>query len=111
MVIAVAGTAAARADGAGTECRADNSVVPFRAKVPQRRRAKTRAYLMQTRVACSRPTAVHKRLEALVHDLQQLRDETDRIAFAEPSPDALREYRRANRELAEAQRAFSLASA
>jgi hypothetical protein len=49
-----------------------------------------------------------RRLEALVRDLQQLRDEADRVAFEEPSPDALREYRRANRELAEAQRAFAM---
>jgi hypothetical protein len=51
-----------------------------------------------------------RRLEALVRDLQQLRDEADRLAFDEPSPDALREYRRASRELAEAQRAFALAT-
>ena len=51
-----------------------------------------------------------RQLEALIHDLQQLRDEADRTAFAEPSPDALREYRRASRELAEAQRAFALAT-
>jgi hypothetical protein len=50
-----------------------------------------------------------QRLEALVRDLQQLRDEADRMAFQEPSPDALREYRRASRELAEAQRALVLA--
>lgn len=50
-----------------------------------------------------------RRLEALVRDLQQLRDEADRAAFAEPSPEALREYRRVSRELAEAQRAFALA--
>jgi hypothetical protein len=49
-----------------------------------------------------------RRLEALVRDLEQLRDEADRLAFAEPSPDALREYRRASRELAEAQRALVL---
>jgi hypothetical protein len=49
------------------------------------------------------------RLEALVRDLQQLRDEADRVAFDDPSPDALREYRRAARELAEAQRALVLA--
>jgi hypothetical protein len=49
-----------------------------------------------------------RRLESLVRDLQQLRDEADRAAFEEPSPDALREYRRASRELAEAQRAFAL---
>ena len=52
-----------------------------------------------------------RRLEALVRDLQQLRDEADRLAFDEPSPDALREYRRASRELAEAQRAFAMATA
>jgi hypothetical protein len=32
-----------------------------------------------------------RRLESLVRDLQQLRDEADRVAFDEPSPDALRE--------------------
>jgi hypothetical protein len=52
-----------------------------------------------------------RRLEALVRDLQQLRDEADRLAFQEPSPDALREYRRASRELAEAQRAFAMVTA
>ena len=51
-----------------------------------------------------------QRLEALVRDLEQLRDEADRLAFDDPSPDALREYRRASRELAEAQRAFALAT-
>jgi hypothetical protein len=51
-----------------------------------------------------------QRLEALVRDLQQLREEADRMAFDDPSPDALREYRRASRELAEAQRAFALAT-
>jgi hypothetical protein len=50
-----------------------------------------------------------RRLEALVRDLQQLRDEADRVAFEEPSPDALREYRRTSRELAEAQRALAMA--
>jgi hypothetical protein len=51
-----------------------------------------------------------RRLEALVRDLQQLRDDADRAAFEVPSPDALREYRRTSRELAEAQRAFALAT-
>ena len=51
------------------------------------------------------------RLESLVHDLQRLREEADRVAFDEPSPDALREYRRINRELTEAQRAFVMATA
>ena len=50
-----------------------------------------------------------QRLTALVHDLRQLRDEADRVAYAEPSPEALREYRRAARELAEAERALVLA--
>ena len=50
------------------------------------------------------------RIEALVRNLQQLRDEADRAAFQEPSPDALREYRRTSRELAEAQRAFAMAT-
>ena len=49
------------------------------------------------------------RLEALVRDLRQLRDEADKLAFDEPSPDALREYRRAARELAEAERALGMA--
>jgi hypothetical protein len=49
-----------------------------------------------------------RRLEALVHDLQQLRDAADRLAFEEPSPDALRDYRRAARELAEAERALGM---
>jgi hypothetical protein len=48
------------------------------------------------------------RIDALVRDLQQLRDEADRAAFQEPSPDALREYRRTNRELADAQRALAM---
>ena len=50
------------------------------------------------------------RLEALVRNLQQLRDDADRLAFEEPSPDALREYRRAERELNEAKRALAMAS-
>jgi hypothetical protein len=49
------------------------------------------------------------RLQALVRDLQQLRDAADQVAFDDPSPDALREYRRAARELAEAQRAVRMA--
>ena len=38
------------------------------------------------------------------------KDAHDYIAFDDPSPDALREYRRASRELAEAERAFALAT-
>jgi hypothetical protein len=48
------------------------------------------------------------RIEALVHDLQQLRDEADRAAFQEPSVEALREHRRTNRELVEAERALAM---
>jgi len=48
------------------------------------------------------------RIEALVRDLQQLRDDADRVALDEPSPDALREYRRTTRELAEARRALAM---
>jgi len=51
-----------------------------------------------------------ERLESLVRDLEQLRDEADRVAFEDPSPDALREYRRVTRELAEAKRALGLAA-
>jgi len=50
------------------------------------------------------------RLQALVRNLQQLRDDADRLAFEEPSPDALREYRRAERELNEAKRALTMAA-
>ena len=47
-------------------------------------------------------------LESLVHDLRQLRDQADREASDQPSPDALRAYRRATRELSEAERALEL---
>jgi hypothetical protein len=47
-------------------------------------------------------------LESLVSDLRLLRDEADRSANEQPSPDALRSYRRAARELAEAERALTL---
>ena len=50
-----------------------------------------------------------QRLAALIVNLRQLRDEADRVAYGEPSPEALREYRRAARELAEAERALVLA--
>jgi hypothetical protein len=44
----------------------------------------------------------------LVQDLRQLRDEADRVASDQPSPDALRAYRRAAHELSEAERAIVL---
>ena len=47
-------------------------------------------------------------LESLVQDLRQLRDGADRVASDQPSPDALRAYRRAIRELSEAERAIVL---
>jgi len=50
-----------------------------------------------------------ERVAGLIVDLRQLRDEADRAAYEEPSPDALREYRRAARALAEAERALDLA--
>jgi hypothetical protein len=47
-------------------------------------------------------------LESLARDLRQLRDEADRQAAEQPSPDALRAYRIAARELTEAERAIVL---
>jgi hypothetical protein len=59
-----------------------------------------------------RLVAIHdaRSLESLVQDLRQLRDEADRNASDQPSPDALRAYRRATRELTEAERALVLVS-
>ncbi len=59
-----------------------------------------------------RLVAIHdaRALESLVQDLRQLRDEADRNANEQPSPDALRAYRRAARELTEAERAVTLVS-
>jgi len=47
-------------------------------------------------------------LQSLVNDLRLLRDEADRTAYEQPSPDALRSYRRVARELAEAETALTL---
>jgi hypothetical protein len=47
-------------------------------------------------------------LQSLVNDLRLLRDEADRNAYEQPSPDALRSYRRVCRELAEAETALTL---
>jgi hypothetical protein len=47
-------------------------------------------------------------LESLVRNLRRLRDEADQIASDQPSPDALRAYRRAARELTEAEHALAL---
>jgi hypothetical protein len=47
-------------------------------------------------------------LQSLVSDLRQLRDEADREAYEQPSPDALRAYRRVAQELAEAELALTL---
>ena len=60
--------------------------------------------------AARRLSGVHTvaSLESLVRDLRQLRDDADRTASDQPSPDALRAYRRAARELTEAERALAL---
>ncbi len=47
-------------------------------------------------------------LKGLVHDLRMLRDEADLAATNYPSSEALGRYRRAARELAEAERALTL---
>jgi hypothetical protein len=47
-------------------------------------------------------------LETLVQELTRMRDQADREATDQPSPDALRTYRRIARELVEAQRAQAL---
>ncbi|MBI2755613.1 MAG: hypothetical protein HYX52_02785 [Chloroflexi bacterium] len=49
-------------------------------------------------------------IERMIGDLRLLRDEADRIAYEQPSPDSLQRYRRAARELAEAERALNLSS-
>jgi hypothetical protein len=84
---------------------------PFSRKgAPKERREDTGALDAGARRVFAAHGGDVRRLEALVRDLQQLRDEADRLAFDEPSPDALREYRRTSRELAEAQRAFAMAT-
>ncbi len=50
-------------------------------------------------------------LQGLVNDLRLLRDEADKAAFDQPSPQALSAFRRAARELAEAERALNMAEA
>ena len=82
----------------------------FRKGAPRAPREDTGALDASARRVLAANGGDPRRLEALVRDLQQLRDEADRVAFDEPSPEALREYRRASRELAEAQRAFALAT-
>ena len=82
----------------------------FRKGAPRAPREDTGALDASARRVLAANGCDPRRLEALVRDLQQLRDEADRVAFDEPSPEALREYRRASRELAEAQRAFALAT-
>ncbi len=54
--------------------------------------------------------AVHdaRSLQGLIGDLRMIRDEADKAAFDQPSPQALSAFRRAARELAEAERALSL---
>ena len=81
----------------------------FRKGAPRASREDTGALDANARRVLAAHGGDARRLEALVRDLQQLRDEADRAALVEPSPEALREYRRTSRELAEAQRAFVLA--
>lgn len=47
-------------------------------------------------------------LESLVGDVRLVRDEADRIALEEPSPEHLNAYRRAARNLQHAERALGL---
>jgi len=47
-------------------------------------------------------------LDSLVQQLRLVRDEADRTANEQPSPDALRAYRQAFRQLTEAERALGL---
>ena len=83
---------------------------PTRRGAPEAQREDTGALDLGARRVLTANGGDPQRLEALVRDLEQLRDQADRVAFDDPSPDALREYRRASRELAEAQRAFALAN-
>jgi hypothetical protein len=109
--VAEAGTAAVPAVGAGTEVPRRQQRRPVsRRGAPKAPREDAGALDASARRVLVANGGDPRRLEALVRDLEQLRDEADRMAFAEPSPDALREYRRASRELAEAQRAFVLAT-
>ncbi|HEY1292692.1 MAG TPA: hypothetical protein VGJ60_06315 [Chloroflexota bacterium] len=75
-------------------------------------REDTRALDASARRVLAAHGADAARLESLVGDLQQLPHEADRVelAFQEALPDALREYRRTSRELADAQRAFAMAA-
>jgi hypothetical protein len=104
-------TADVRAVGVGTEVPRRQQRRPVSRKgAPKSPREDTGALDASARRVLVANGGDPQRLEALVRDLQQLRDEADRMAFDDPSPDALREYRRANRELAEAQRAYVLAT-
>jgi hypothetical protein len=62
---------------------------------PKARGEKTRLLDASARRVLAANSGDAERFEALVHDLQQLRDKADRVAFQEPSPEALREYRHA----------------
>jgi len=108
---AAAGTAADQAAGVGTEVpRRQQRRPTYRKGAPKAPREDSGALDASARRVLAAHGGDPRRLEALVRDLQQVRDEADRLAFQDPSPDALREYRRTSRELAEAQRAFAMAS-
>ena len=107
MVIAAAATAA----GAGTELPRRQQRRPvYRKGAPREPREDTGLLEANASRVLTANGGDPQRLEALVRNLQQLKEEADRLAFDDPSPDALREYRRASRELAEAERAFAMAT-
>ncbi len=107
----MAGTAAVQAGGVGTEVPRRQQRRPiYRKGAPKAPREDAGALDASARRVLAANGGDPRRLEALIRDLQQIRDEADRLAFQDPSPDALREYRRTSRELAEAQRAFAMVS-
>jgi hypothetical protein len=76
------GTAAVPVAGVGTECHADSSADRFRGKVIAQPNAKTLAPWTRVHLAWwPQNSSDAQRLEALVRDLQQLRDDADRLAF------------------------------
>ncbi len=111
VATAAVATVVAAAAGAATELPRRQQRRPVARKgAPKAPREDTGAPDADARRGLAAHGGAPARLEALIRDLHQLRDEADRVAFEEPSPDALREYRRATRERAEAQRAFAMAS-
>jgi hypothetical protein len=56
------------------------------------------------------PKTSQEDTRARVGEFQRLSEEADHVPFQEPSPNALRKYRRTTREPAQAQRAFAMAT-